>query len=515
MVSSPLKHIVFVPAPAWSHLRPCLKTALRMVEKFPELFISLFVYHSEMPKANKYLSTQPSMYSRRIRITTASSKEVAPTLANSNPIEMLSYLELSFKRWIGDELQQENTLQVDGRLVDVPSAIMEDVFNGGMSLACKDVHNLPVVGWWLATSSSLMTQEKQNWFSKAAEIYLQINKITFVSRFLDWALNNGAMLLQNASGRLVNIPGLPVHHEWELNPQYFPFMPLFMAYLVPRVTNIINNVDTLVCCTTFEMEPISAVSLSTAFEHVITPLFIGPAVDLASPNYEDPDSPVTQFLDRAHNEKGAHSVIYVAFGTVFFPSQSSMSHLMAALDEIPKAGLRFIFSLSSADAKLERSWMDAHINAGNAIFPEWTNQTAVLEHPATHYFLTHGGWSSCTEALVRGVPMIFWPFTGDQPTNSMQIADIHDCGFELLQIRTGPAKSSAYRKGAEIKIVGTDEAVREEMKHILELSKGSKGELQRTNTQILGQVISDSLGPGGSGDAALTKFGTDVLGLVQ
>jgi hypothetical protein len=97
----------------------------------------------------------------------------------------------------------------------------------------------------------------------------------------------------------------------------------------------------------------------------------------------------------------------------------------------------------------------------------------------------------------------------------MQIADIHDCGFELLQIRTGPAKSSAYRKGAEIKIVGTDEAVREEMKHILELSKGSKGELQRTNTQILGQVISDSLGPGGSGDAALTKFGTDVLGLVQ
>jgi hypothetical protein len=80
--------------------------------------------------------------------------------------------------------------------------------------------------------------------------------------------------------------------------------------------------------------------------------------------------------------------------------------------------------------------MDGHVQAGNAIFPEWTNQTAVLEHPvsssdffvsfvvsyippllsrraispqAIHYFLSHGGWNSSTEAIVRGVPMIFWP----------------------------------------------------------------------------------------------------------
>ncbi|KAG8689763.1 hypothetical protein FRC11_000738 [Ceratobasidium sp. 423] len=88
-----------------------------------------------------------------------------------------------------------------------------------------------------------------------------------------------------------------------------------------------------------------------------------------------------------------------------------MSHLTAILDEIPKHGFRFIFALLAARVKQpDQSWMDAHVQAGNAIFPEWTNQTEVLDHPAIHYFLSHGGWSSSTEALIRGVPMIFRPF---------------------------------------------------------------------------------------------------------
>ncbi|KAF8750403.1 Glycosyltransferase family 1 protein [Rhizoctonia solani] len=498
----PLKHVVFLSAPAWSHLRPALKTALRMVEKFPDLFISLFVYHSELSNANKYLSNQQSVCSRRIKIVTGSSVKTAPTLATSNPMEMLDFLELSFKLWITSELQLGSVIQVDGRPVDAPSVIMEDVFNGGMSLSCKNEHNLPIVGWWLATSASLMT--------KAADVLVQLNKINFISTTFDWVLNISSQLLQNASDRLINIPGLPPHREWELNPQYFPFMPLFMAYLVPRVTRIINEVDAIACCTTLEMEPVCAASLSSSFKYPIESFFIGPAVDLASPNHEnDSESLVTQFLNRAYAEKGAHSVIYIAFGTVFFPSSGSIPHLMAILDEIPKAGLKFIFSLSSASAKLEKAWMDAHIAAGNAIFPHWTNQTA-----ATHYFLSHGGWSSCTEALVRGVPMIFWPFTGDQPVNSMQIAEIHDCGFELLQIRTGPAKSKAYQNGTEIEIAGTDDAVRGEMKQILDMSKGARGEQQRMNTRRLGRTIRDSLSPGGSGDLALEDFGA-VLGLAH
>ncbi|CCO33749.1 Anthocyanidin 3-O-glucosyltransferase [Rhizoctonia solani AG-1 IB] len=288
------------------------------------------------------------------------------------------------------------------------------------------------------------------------------------------------------------------------------------------------------------MEPIVAAALSGTFGKPMKTFFVGPSVDLIPPHLPDPSSPVTQFLDRAYTDNGAHSVIYISFGTLFFPLPSSTPHLMAALDEIPKAGLRFVFALSSANATLDKSWMDGHVQAGNAIFPEWTNQTAVLEHPvsssdffvsfavsyippllsrraispqAIHYFLSHGGWNSSTEAIVRGVPMIFWPMAADQPMNSIQIATVHDCGFELLQVRTGPAKSTAYRNGAEVEIAGTEDAVRAEMKRILKMSKGLRGKHQRMNVRMLGQVVVDSLGPGGSGDIALGNLG-QAIGLV-
>ncbi|CAE6476114.1 unnamed protein product [Rhizoctonia solani] len=506
MTFTPLKHVVFVPGPSWGHLRPGLKTSLRMVEKFPDLFISLFVYHTEVPRAIKYLSGQPSVYSRRIKVVTASSSDVPPPVDSGNLVEMLAYMEESFKLWITNELQQAAVVQTEGQPVSAPSLIIEDIFNGGMSLGCKDVHKLPLVAWWLMTAASLMILTGNNESGHEAGVIDSLALLS-VQGEQDLFTKAGEVYLQEVSDRLIRIPGLPAHHEWELNTQYLPFVPPFLVFMVPRVKNMLRHVDTIVCCTTFEMEPISAASLSNAFDKPITPFFIGPSVDLTPPHRADPESSVTQFLDRAFAEKGAHSVIYVAFGTVFFPLPESASHLMAALDEIPKAGFKFIFALSSAHAQIDKSWMDAHVQAGSGIFPEWTNQTAVLEHPAIHYFLSHGGWNSSTEALVRGVPMIFWPFIGDQPTNAMQIATVHDCGFELLQVRTGPAKSTAYQNGAEIEITGTDDAVREEVKRVLELSRGSRGEHQRVNVRLLGRVISDSLAPGGSGDFGLESFG--------
>ncbi|QRW23627.1 UDP-glucoronosyl and UDP-glucosyl transferase [Rhizoctonia solani] len=274
----------------------------------------------------------------------------------------------------------------------------------------------------LADLARLHTESAENLFDKATELYLQ-----------------------NVSDRLVCVPGLPAMHEWELQPHYVPFVAPFMVSMISRLVNFMKHVDTLLCGTTFEMEPTSAASLLATFSNPIKSFFIGPPVDLVSAHELDPSSPVTQF-----------------------PGP-------------PGSGLSL---LSSENAKLYKSWIEQHIETGNAIFPEWTNQTAVLEHPAIHYFLSHGGWNSTTEALVRGVPMIFWPVSADQPINAIQIADTHDCGFELLQVRDGPAKSTAYRRDTRIEIVGTDEAVREEMRKVMELSKGPRGHHQRRNIRL-------------------------------
>ncbi|CAE6460943.1 unnamed protein product [Rhizoctonia solani] len=513
MTNSPLKHMVFVPSPPWGHLRPGMKTALRLVEKFQDLFISLFVYDTEVHKAIKYLSAQTAAYTRRIRIVTDSSNG-GPSVSSNDVVGMIESLEAAFSSWISNELQKASIIQVDGRPVNTPSLIIENIFTGGVSLACGDIHSLPVVGWWLMPAASLICHMEMVRYSiqsgdnltESDKTYLQVGQIC-TGRFAEPTLNVNPSILRGIDDQLVCIAGIPPHHRWEMTTQEVPFLGSIVAFLLGRWKNIVERIGNLLCCTTFEMEPIAATALPNSISKNLSSFYIGPSVDHTPPHQPDPTSPVTQFLDRAYTENGAHSVIYASFGTVFFPLPGSMSHLMAALDEIPKAGFRFIFALSSASASLDKSWMDAHIKAGNAIFPEWTNQTAVLEHPAIHYFLSHGGWNSTTEALVRGVPMIFWPIAADQPLNAIQIATVHDCGFELLQVRTGPAKSSAYQNGNEIEIVGTDDAVRDEMKQIIKMSKGPRGKHQRTNIQMLGRVITESLGPGGSGDVALEKFG--------
>ncbi|KAG8689925.1 hypothetical protein FRC11_014854 [Ceratobasidium sp. 423] len=509
MTGAPLKHIVFVPGISWGHVRPAIKTSLRMVEKFEDLFISLFVKDSEVPKATKYLDSQSSASSSRVKIvSTSSSGESVPVLSLAKVHEIFDHLEKSFELWIIKELQRTVEIPIDGRLVSKPSWIIEDQQTGGISLACKDIHELPVVSWWSTTAASLISRHGNKENGHGGRVFENIAQRPDVS-----FANTGEMYLQEVSDRLVCIPGIPIHHEWELVPQYIPFILSLIVPWFGRGANMLKNVDMIVCCATFEMAPISATALATAFDRPITPFLIGPAVDLkTTPNHPDSDPTVTQFLDRAYTEKGAHSVIYVAFGTFFFPPPASVSHLTTVLDEITNSGLRFILALSNQNAKLDEAWMDTHVQAGNAIFPKWTNQTAVLEHPAIHYFLSHGGWNSSTEALVRGVPMIFWPFGSDQPTNAMQIATVHDCGFELLQVRTGPAKSTAYQNGQEVEIVGTDDAVGREMKRILEFSKGPRGEHQRLNARLLGKIIADSLEQGGSGDLNLERFGK-VLGL--
>ncbi|CAE6457487.1 unnamed protein product [Rhizoctonia solani] len=507
MVSSPLKHIVFVPAPLWGHLRPAMKTALRLVEKFQDLFISLFVYETELNKAIKYLSAQPSAYTRRIRVVTESSNG-GPAVLSSDMKEMVMSLQATFGSWITKEVQQASIVQVDSRPVNAPSLIIEDLFTGGVALASKEVHKLPIVGWWLMPAGSLvaavkgLNTDQEQAVSEGLSVDRAQNKHLLIE--------GNSMDSQETFDQLISVPGIPPYYKWEYATQDIPGIQPLTAFVCGRLANLIKHVETIFCCTTFEMEPIVAATLPSAFGKPLKTFCIGPSVDLIPPHQPDPSSPVTQFLDRAYTDNGAHSVVYISFGTLFFPIPSSISHLMAALDEIPKAGLRFVFALSSANATLDKSWMNRHIEAGNAIFPDWANQTAVLEHPAIHYFLSHGGWNSSTEAIVRGVPMIFWPMAADQPINVAQIATVHDCGFELLQVRTGAAKSRAYRNGTEVEIVGTEDAVRDEMKRILKMSKGLRGKHQRMNVQMLGRVVADSLGPGGSGDIALENFGQAI-----
>ncbi|QRV81808.1 glycosyltransferase family 1 protein [Ceratobasidium sp. AG-Ba] len=250
-------------------------------------------------------------------------------------------------------------------------------------------------------------------------------------------------------------------------------------------------------------EPIAALACATAFTKPLQVLCVGPNVDLPPAPQVKPDE-TSDFLDKAHAELGSHSVIYMAFGTVFFPLPESARHLEVLVEEIVAHGFRLVFALCSEQANVREALVERLTREGKAIFPKWTNQVNVIEHPAIHYVMSHGGWNTTTEAIVRNVPIIFWPFAGNQPFNTAQVTAQHDCGFELLQVRTGAAGDKAY---SGTTVVGTDETVRGEIQNVLEMSKDARGMHQRINVKALGRIIRESISKEGSGDIALEDFG--------
>jgi UDP:flavonoid glycosyltransferase YjiC (YdhE family) len=53
----------------------------------------------------------------------------------------------------------------------------------------------------------------------------------------------------------------------------------------------------------------------------------------------------------------------------------------------------------------------------------WAPQQSILDHPNTKLFLSHGGLDSVYESVTSGTPMLFLPFLGDQPGNSMLLTE--------------------------------------------------------------------------------------------
>lgn len=135
------------------HLFVCLNIAFA---QSLTSFVALFVYHPELPKAVKYLSAQPARYSSRIKLVTDASSKNDPPVASGNEVEVITCFEKSFRSWITNEVRQATVTQLDGRPVGKLSLIVEDIFSGGVALACKEVHRLPIVAWWSMTAASLM-----------------------------------------------------------------------------------------------------------------------------------------------------------------------------------------------------------------------------------------------------------------------------------------------------------------------------------------------------------------------
>ena len=103
---------------------------------------------------------------------------------------------------------------------------------------------------------------------------------------------------------------------------------------------------------------------------------------------------------------------------------------------------------------------------------------------------------------------IVWPFSGDQPLNAVHIADQLQIGYELLEVRTGEGLKPIYRTGNTPK--GTIEAIKAELREVLQKAFGADGETKRANIAKMRQSFVDAWAEDGPARRELRRFLDDA-----
>ncbi|KAJ4828770.1 hypothetical protein Tsubulata_045221 [Turnera subulata] len=131
------------------------------------------------------------------------------------------------------------------------------------------------------------------------------------------------------------------------------------------------------------------------------------------------------------DSKKQNSVVYVNFGSL---TKITKEQLIEFGMGLAKAGHPFLWIIRSDLVSGDASVLPPEFveEAGEKGFiASWCPQEEVLNHPSIGGFLTHCGWGSTIESISSGVPLLCWPFLGDQPMNCRYSCREWGIGMEI------------------------------------------------------------------------------------
>ncbi|KAI1707068.1 UDP-glucoronosyl and UDP-glucosyl transferase domain-containing protein [Ditylenchus destructor] len=123
----------------------------------------------------------------------------------------------------------------------------------------------------------------------------------------------------------------------------------------------------------------------------------------------DPKNGLDQEMEAFMNDPKSAGTIYVAFGSYAqwaHAPRRMIDAFVTALNRLDR--YRIIFSYNGNPIQVKD-----HVK-----LVRWAPQSAILSHPRTKLFLTHGGLKSVKEAICGAVPFIVMPLFAEQAHNS-------------------------------------------------------------------------------------------------
>ncbi|CAN1258456.1 UDP-glucosyltransferase 29 [Linum perenne] len=206
---------------------------------------------------------------------------------------------------------------------------------------------------------------------------------------------------------------------------------------------------------------------------------VGPLV-VINDKHELGNDEITNWLDA----KEKSSVVFVSFGTEFFPSTELIDEIAHGLE---LSGANFIwvlrFPVGDEEKLLPEGFTERIGNRGMIL--DWAPQATILNHESVGGFVSHCGWSSVMEAMKCGVPIIAMPMQLDQPLNSRLVEELK-IGVEVKRDGNGKVERGEMAEVIKEVLKGRNGGVRRNVKELSELIE-KKGDAE------IGEVVKELL----------------------
>ncbi|KAL1942131.1 hypothetical protein VTO73DRAFT_6661 [Trametes versicolor] len=481
MSAPPYKHLVVFSTHFWGHSRPMCTLVARIVKLRP-ILITFLTVHSVHSRAVAELARdfQPGEEHlvNRIRVVALDEGTEADETSGAPGV-----FKAAWDRLCND---QALTCAKTGTRFEAlpvrPGVALLDSFAVDAHDIVREISGdtVKVYTWFpLSTNAFYHAFSEDKYPQARAEAARTGRPVLDVAYEMMW----------RTSGALMHSPCFPTIHDYEMHPQGFRLPKLLVANVIIRIAGAINKADGLITFDAADYHPQATDAIRQHFaEKSQKAFYAGPLMPSGAQaaakemiNSEN-GGEIMAFLDEKLKSAGEHSVLYLSFGSLFWPPDPAK--LWAVVDVLMEKNIPFVMSHGASMASPLPDDVKARIEKyGNAIVSDWVPQQALLEHPATGWSLMHGGHNGTLESITAGVPMIVWPIDADQPMNAIYLADDINVAYELIEVRGGCGLGKIFRDGRTP--AGTIDAVKEEMRSVLDRAFGSDGAEKRARLQGL------------------------------
>ncbi|EIN06277.1 UDP-Glycosyltransferase/glycogen phosphorylase [Punctularia strigosozonata HHB-11173 SS5] len=466
----------------WGHIRPLCNLAGRIVRYKPiniTFLISPTFYNLAKLELSRSFGKDEERQAERIKLVGLKEDVTVLSVGTGDAI-----FEDIYKAVVetGSLTCSVTKAQFDG--LTHPDAVILDFFGFGPLQLIRQASRKPVkvLAWQTGAISYMLrvfgpvTEEGiGHWEKVVATKAAETGK-----NFLEAA----DQLLTRSEGTIIDIPGLPKMYDWECFPQPLPLFPV--GFISTQMYQLLRACDGIIHTDAAAYEAEFIKTFSKWFgedrgSYCLGPILPASEVEAAQAG-ELMQSPkgqeIKQFLNKSVETHGPHSVLYISFGTFWWPAEPEK--VWAFVEAVMELKVPFIMSHGSPRATIPPELVKKAQDSGVGIFVQWAPQQSILAHEATGWFMSHCGQNSVLESLSYGVPMIAWPQAIDQVVNAVHISTNIKAGYELFETRSGEMGLKAILRTGKTP-EGTIDAVRREAKEVLELARGPDGQTRRAN----------------------------------